>query len=208
MKEIILNSLKLCIITLIAGLFLGAVYEITKEPRKKQEEKAKMAAYEKVLKEADEFDEIDFDTKEIEKYLVENGIKKSVAVVEEIVEAKNSKGDKLGYVITVTDKEGYGGEVKIAVGFLEDGTVNGISFLKLEETAGVGMKADQNSFKNQFTGKKVDSFEYTKGKSTSDNQIDAISGATITTNAVTNGVNTAVKAFEYISLENGGDTNE
>ena len=51
------------------------------------------------------------------------------------------------------------------------------------------MRAKEDEFKNQFSGKKVEHFTYTKSGSSADNEIDAISGATITTNAVTNGVN-------------------
>lgn len=64
------------------------------------------------------------------------------------------------------------------------------------------MKAKENKFKSQFEGRKVDSFEYTKNGATADNQIDAISGATITTNAVTNGVNTGILAYKFVMEAN------
>ena len=198
MKEIMLNSLKLCLITLIAGLLLGTVYEITKEPRKKQEEKTKQPAYEKVFEVADSFEEMDYDKKELETYLSDNGYKPSVAYIDGIVKALDGDKNVVGYVITVTDKEGYGGNIQFTIGIQSDGTINGISFLSIEETAGVGMKAKENKFKSQFEGRKVDSFEYTKNGATADNQIDAISGATITTNAVTNGVNTGILAYKFV----------
>ena len=55
-----------------------------------------------------------------------------------------------------------------------------------------------HSFQNQFKDKNVEKFTYTKTGSTSDDQIDAISGATITTNAMTNGVNAGLCAFRYV----------
>lgn len=201
MKEIMLNSLKLCLITLIAGLLLGSVYEVTKEPRAKQEEKTKQEAYKKVFKDAESFEESEYDSKKLEKYLSDNGYKSSVAGVDAIVTALDSDENIIGYVITVTDKEGYGGSIQFTMGIQIDGTINGISFLSIEETAGVGMKAKENKFKSQFEGRKVDSFEYTKNGATGDNQIDAISGATVTTNAVTNGVNTGILAYKFITDE-------
>ena len=55
-------------------------------------------------------------------------------------------GSEAGYVITVTDKDGYGGDIQITVGIMSDGTVNGISFLSISETAGLGMRAKEPSF--------------------------------------------------------------
>lgn len=211
MKEIIKNSVILCLITLISGLLLGVVYEVTKEPRAKQQEKAKEEAYFTVFKEADSYKVVDFDKEEMEKYLKENGFSKDVAVIDEIVEvfkATDSSGIGLGYVITVTDKEGYGGEIKMTIGITGDGIVNGISFLTLTETAGVGMKAAEAKFKNQFAGKEAQIFEYTSNTEGLDNHIDAISGATVTTKAVTNGVNAGVLAYEFISGEGEKDIEE
>lgn len=215
MKEILLNSLKLCIITLISGLLLGVVYEVTKEPRAKQEEKLKQEAYAKVFAAASSFEELDYDEKALEDFIAGNGYKPNVANIDGFVSAKDDDGNVIGYVITVTDKEGYGGEIQFTLGIQNDGTINGLSFLTLSETAGVGMKAADNEFKSQFEGKKVDNFEYTKNGAAAENQIDAISGATITTNAVTNGVNVSILAYKFVTSDmassadgNGGETNE
>jgi hypothetical protein len=91
-----------------------------------------------------------------------------------------------------------------------DGTTNGISFLSLSETAGLGMEADTDSFKVQFEGKNVEQFRYTKSGATVDEEIDALSGATITTNAVTNAVNAGLTYVQSIdsdtSTEESADT--
>lgn len=215
MKELIKNALTLCLITLVAGLLLGTVYEITKTPRKEQEEKQKQKAYQKVFQEADLFEKYELNESvrgELEDYLGEQGISASKAYVAEIVTAMNSKKEFLGYVITVTDKEGYGGDIQLAVGIQKDGTVNGISILSISETAGLGMEAKKNYFKEQFSDKKVSKFVYTKSGAAADNEIDALSGATITTNAVTNGVNAAILSFDYLSSdkqqEEGGAQDE
>ena len=60
--------------------------------------------------------------------------------------------------------------------------------------------------KPQFADKNVEKFEYTKSGATSENQVDAISGATITTNAVTNGVNAGLYYFQ--TELRGGSENE
>ena len=68
---------------------------------------------------------------------------------------------------------------------------------KLSETAGLGMRADTDAFKNQFKDKNVEAFSYTKSGASADDEIDALSGATLTTNAVTNGVNAGICCFNY-----------
>ncbi|MBQ5446524.1 MAG: RnfABCDGE type electron transport complex subunit G [Lachnospiraceae bacterium] len=205
MKEIILNTLKLCLITLIAGVLLGGVYEITKKPRAIQEEKSKNEAYSKVFNKADSFKNYKYDKEKLKSYLKENGYNEKTVYVNDAVLAVDKNGETLGYVITITDKEGYGGDVSFTIGINNDGTINGISFLTLQETAGVGMKADLK-FKDQFKGMKAEKIEYIKSGKKNENQIDAISGATITTNAVTNGVNCGVCSFKY--FKEGGNQNE
>ncbi len=125
--------------------------------------------------------------------------------VDEVMSALDDSGSLLGYVITVTTREGYGGDIQFAVGVRMDGTVNGMSILDIAETAGLGMRAE-DVLKPQFAGKQVEKFEYTKSGATSEDQIDAISGATITTNAVTNGVNAGLYYFQ--TELRGGSENE
>ena len=94
--------------------------------------------------------------------------------------------------------EGYGGDIQLSMGVRMDGTLNGISILSISETAGLGMNANTDAFKGQFADKNVEQFTYTKNGASADNEIDAISGATITTNAVTNGVNGGLLTFQYL----------
>lgn len=65
-------------------------------------------------------------------------------------------------MINVTSHEGYGGDIEISVGIASDGTVKGIEMLSIGETAGLGMKAKDAEFKDQFRDKKVQKFTYTK----------------------------------------------
>ncbi|MDO4188865.1 MAG: RnfABCDGE type electron transport complex subunit G [Lachnospiraceae bacterium] len=198
------NVIVLTIITVLAGFLLGYVYDITKGPIADATEKAKQQAYRSVFSSADKFEEI----KGFDADIATNGVSsagiKGVSI-DEALEAKDSSGSVLGYVITVTSSEGYGGDVKLSMGIANDGTLNGIEFLSLSETAGLGMNADTVEFKSQFSGLNAKQISYTKTGKQNDYEIDAISGATITTSAVTNAVNAGLSYFSAIA---GGESNE
>ncbi len=202
MKEMMKNTGILLAITLIAGLLLGVVYQVTKDPIAEQEAKAKQEACQEVFADAASFGMIGVEPVADVGWNEEGYSQESI---DEVMEAKDASGELLGYVITVTTKEGYGGDIQFSVGVRMDGTVNGISILAISETAGLGMRADE-VLKPQFAGKQVEKFAYTKSGATSDDQIDAISGATITTNAVTNGVNAGLYYFQTVL--GGGSANE
>jgi electron transport complex protein RnfG len=109
---------------------------------------------------------------------------------------KDASGNVVGYGISVNNTEGFDGSITLSVGISSDGTVTGISFTELHETAGMGMRADEDDFKSQFVGVNVSSFTLNKkGGSTADDEIDSISGASITSNAVVNAVNAALDFF-------------
>lgn len=204
MKKILRDTLALTAITVVIGLLLGIVFEITKEPIAEQKEKKKMEACEMVFPDAASFENVDISkqTEELRSLLDEAGYKADT--VDEVMKALDTSGELTGYVITVTSSEGYGGDIQFSMGVSLDGTTNGISFLSIGETAGLGMRANTDDFKNQFKGKKVPAFAYSKSGASADNEIDALSGATITTNAVTNGVNAGLCVFEHLT-EGGAD---
>lgn len=188
-NESIKDTIILTIITLIAGLLLGVVYEITKEPIAAEQRRAKEEAYKAVFTDADSFETVEMEVTKVEDELTANGFD---VTIDEVMKVFDESGDAAGYVLTVTDHEGYGGDIQFAMGVKSDGTVNGISFLSISETAGLGMKAAEDDFMKQFAGKNVDRFQYTKSGASADGEVDAISGATITTNAVVNGVNAGI----------------
>ncbi len=202
MKEMMKNTGIMVAITLIAGLLLGIVYQVTKEPIAVQEAKAKQEACQEVFADAASFDAVEVAMVEESAW---NSAGYGQETIDEVMMAKDSAGSTLGYVVTVTTKEGYGGDIRFTVGVRMDGTVNGISILSISETAGLGMQAEA-VLKPQFADKNVEKFEYTKSGATSENQVDAISGATITTNAVTNGVNAGLYYFQ--TQLKGGSENE
>ncbi|MDO4649641.1 MAG: electron transport complex subunit RsxE, partial [Eubacteriales bacterium] len=125
--------------------------------------------------------------------------------VNSAVTAKAADGSDCGYVISVTSADGFDGNITLSVGLTSDGTVTGIAFTELNETAGMGMRADEEEFKSQFNGKKADAFVLNKqGNSSADNEIDSVSGASVTSSAVVNAVNTAL-AFYAENVQEGGD---
>ena len=202
-NKIIKDALALTLITLVAGVTLGGVYEITKDPIAKQEAQAKAEAYEQVFTDAAAFEEVEMDdtlTKTIRDQLDQEGYK--AQSIEEVMRAEDQSGETLGYAFTVVTSEGYGGDIQFSMGVQNDGTLNGISILSIGETAGLGMNADTPAFKDQFVGKQVEKLQYTKNGATQDDEINAISGATVTTNAMTNGVNAGLCAFRVME---GGD---
>jgi electron transport complex protein RnfG len=192
-KSMLKDALILFLITVVAGLLLGIVYNVTKEPIEQQEAKAKIEASKNVFSTAETFKEYEeFSSETATNALTEAGM--TGMDIDEVSQALDASGNILGYVITVTDHNGYGGDIQFSMGVTLDGTLNGISLLSISETAGLGMRAG-DVLVPQFTDKNVETFTYTKTGSTSDSEIDAISGATITTKAVVNGVNAGLEYF-------------
>lgn len=195
MKGIIKDCLILFVITLIAGAALGVVYEITKEPIAAQEAKKKVEAQQGVFAEADAFDPVELDE------AVLAAVQTNGVTIDEAFDAK-AAGAHAGYVVQATSPNGYGGNITLMVGVTADGTCNGYSLLTINETAGLGMNAKNADWAAQFAGKAVEAFEVTKLGASADNQIDAISGATITSNAVTEAVNACIA---YANALEGGN---
>ena len=196
MKSMMKDAAILFAITLIAGLLLGVVYEVTKEPIALQQTKRKNEACKEVFQDASNFEVLELSMPEIGE--------KASATINSVSAAVAEDGSTLGYVLDITTHEGYNGDIQFTMGIRMDGTVNGISLLSIAETPGLGMKAEE-VLKPQFAEKNVGQFTYTKTGAMTSDEIDAISGATITTNALVNGVNAGLECFKN---ELGGGVNE
>lgn len=107
-----------------------------------------------------------------------------------------------GYVIGVTTKEGYNGAISLYVGITADGRLKGASLLKIGETPGLGMNAEKTLLP-QFRDVEGPSFTVVKTGAHMPGEIDAISGATITSDAITGGVNAAYECF--LLMQEGGE---
>lgn len=203
MKSMLKDAFILFGITLLAGLILASVYQITKEPIRKQQELSQANACKEVFEGAETFEELSFDENTNPAQIIEAAGYTNVTI-EKVLTAKDAGGNVLGCVMSVVSHEGYGGDIAFYMGVTNEGVLNGISILSISETPGLGMKAEE-VLKPQFENKQVSSFSSTKTGATSDSEIDAISGATITTDAITNAVNAGLSYFqaEWSKL-NGG----
>lgn len=111
---------------------------------------------------------------------------------ETVYKAKKD-GNDIGFCVVNIEK-GYGGDVKVLTGVKQDGTVSKVKILEHGETPGLGANAEKDSFISQFIGK-IKGVEVVKSNADG-NKISAISGATITSSAVTRAVNTAISLAE------------
>ena len=193
------------VICIISGLLLGAVYKITKAPIDEAAQREREASYNVVFPEAASYEVIEnVSMDDVNLKISEMG--HSGSEVDELLYALDENKNIMGYVFIITNSEGYSGDIQMAVGVDKDGTVTGLSMLAISETKGLGMEAkDDPSFAEQYIGKNVESFEVIKQGEPEENQILAISGATITTNAITNAVNAALGIAEYLT---GGGAHE
>lgn len=176
-KKIVSLGLILFTITAITGLLLGFVHGITAGPIQKTQERLKTEALAGALPEADSFSPLEI-------------VPGSNEMIREVQEGKN--GDEwVGNCISVTTK-GYAGPIEIVVGITSAGELRAIRILNQSETPGLGAKAPLPPFSGQFDNKKVEKMTVVKSPPAAPDQIQAISGATITSEAVTTGVNAAL----------------
>ena len=121
--------------------------------------------------------------------------------VQEAYIGKNSSDEVVGYCFKV-QPSGFGGSITMIVGINTDGSVSGVKITDMAETPGLGAKASENDWISQFSGKGGE-ISVVKGGKAKDNEVNAISGATITSKAVANGVNTALQAAETLNEKEG-----
>ena len=107
-------------------------------------------------------------------------------------------GERVGLCVQNTSS-GYGGDITLLTGVDKDYKVTGVALLSHAETAGLGANADKDEFKNQYIGK-GENIGVVKN-SPKENDIVAISGATITSKAVTNAVNDAIVLAKEAELK-------
>ena len=179
----------LTLIAAIAGVALSGVYSMTKGTIDLQELQKKTAAYKEVCPEAETFELVD-----AAEELIAKQDEKASPKINEFYVGKTADGQVAGYAASVTAK-GFGGDVTMALGLTPDGAVRKIAFTELNETAGLGMEADKAPFKDQFTGRSGE-LSLIKGTASGEQEISALTGATVTPTAVVNGVNAGLAFCE------------
>lgn len=186
MNETIKLGLVLLIVTAVAGGVLAGVNSVTYPVIAERERQESFGALLEIFTEADDFLPID------ESLLAE--ITSSNSFVTEVMEAKKGE-ETIGYAMKVKTG-GYGGDIIIQLGVNLDSTLAGLKVMQQSETPGLGSRiVDDPSFAASFAGKSFASGLSAVGSPSADNEVMALSGATVSTNGVLAGVNGAIEAY-------------
>ncbi len=173
-KSIIVTAVSLFLICAVSAGLVAFVNSATKDRIADAAAAAENEARKEVLPAAEEFEEI----------TLSSGAAGFLG---------KAGGETAGYVFTAS-ANGYGGPVKVIVGFAPDGTVTGVKILTISETPGLGMKWQNDDKLKEFTGKNGD-LKLVKSDAEAQDEIAAITGATITSKAMVKAVNDARKCF-------------
>lgn len=185
MKENVRSIIKTGAILLVIGfvctLLLALCNDMTKDRIAMLSANAEQEAMVSTLPIADKFVKIQYE---------------GSGVVTAVYEGKNANKEVVGYCVKA-EPIGYGGAISMIVGVDIDGKVTGVDIVNMSETPGLGAKAKEKSFTEKFIGK-VAGIKVRKSGVPGDDEISAISGATVTSKAVTSGVNAAIEAVENL----------
>lgn len=181
---VIKTTLILFIITSVSALLLAFVNEKTAPLIAANELKSQQEALKKVMPDAAEFEEYEVDD------ALNEAVSEYNCEINGVYAAKTSDNKNAGMCAILTGS-GYDSGLQIAVGVDSEHKVTGIEIISSNETPGLGQNASKEDFKSQYKGK-TDGIEVVKSAA-GDNQINAISGATLTSNGVTRIVNAALK---------------
>lgn len=192
------DAIILCLITLVLGGVLAGVYAITKKPIEEAQAKTNNEACAAVIADGDEVNDNDeaavsgaaayLSTHDLSNSEVSKEADSLAAwvTVEQVHPTKNG-----GSVYLVKARKGYGGDVSFALGVSAEGAITGISITSQSETAGLGANCENKEWQAGFKDKVLPSNPadnmYNKEAAT-DSQVQALSGATVTSRAITNAV--------------------
>lgn len=191
MRDMLKPTLSLFIICFVTAFCLAFVNGLTKGPISERAELEAQEQRMQVLPQAESFERLeDWEAQD------ESGIIKEVYAA--------FVGDKLaGYVFSAAPK-GFGGEIAVTVGVDSENIVTGVSVGDNQETPGLGSKTADEKFTEQYKGKDISKgIKIVKRPVTADDEIQAVSGATISTRTVTNAVQASAELGAKL-LENGG----
>ena len=184
-KPIVLSAV-LLVISVVVALLLSLTNSITIDKITENTQKEQDAAKQEVLKGVKAFEDVNY----------------SDDLVKAVFCGKGENGETVGWCVNVTPS-GYGGVIDMMVGITADGKLSGVKVVSNSETAGLGAKCSDIEFSSQFAGKNAP-ISVIKNGTPDDDEIVAITGATITSKAVSSGVNAAFDAIK----KQGGAKNE
>lgn len=188
MKEIIKLALILFGISFVAAIALKTTEQVTAEPIQTQINAANELARKAVFPEADGFEPLETATLE--------ELKADYEILQEVFYAKKGS-EVVGYVIKTTPS-GFSGAIEVVTGISTDAKLTGVRVGNMTETPGLGDLAKKPEFYGQYMGKAASGEIGVAKSAPKDNEIQALTGATITSRAVTLGVNTAIQIVEFI----------
>ncbi|HPE94499.1 MAG TPA: RnfABCDGE type electron transport complex subunit G [Bacillota bacterium] len=169
-KKMIFPVLSLFLICLTVSVLLALTNDLTADKIAQQEADALRESMQSVIPDADSFSESNT----------------------EGIYAAYKSGKNIGWAIKVTVK-GYGGDMTVLVGIGNDDVIKGVSILSHSETPGMGAKADDDDYLSQYTGKNAETL--TLGA-----DIDAVTGATVTSSALIGAVNEAIEIYDTVKV--------
>lgn len=190
MKETVKLGVILFLITAIAAGILAFANANTEGKIAELEAQASNEARKSVFEDAESFEEVD-------KGKLEEIVKANPDILE-VYKALDGSKSQIGYVVK-TSTGGYAGPVEVVTGVSSDGSITGMKVVKNTETPGLGTLAAEEPFQAQFAGKSVETELEVVKSGAGDSQIQALTGATITSKAVTKGVNSAVEASKMMN---------
>ena len=192
MRDMVKPTISLLVICFVVALCLALVNDVTKDTIEQRTQKDAEEQRTQVFSEADSFKELSGWNDKDESGLVREAF------------AAYSGETLVGYVFGAYPK-GYGGEMKVTVGVNTDRKVTGVEIGDNNETPGLGSKSKDVKFKGQYTGKDLERpFTVVKHPPESENDIQAISGATISSKAVTSAVQASAELGKKL-MDDGGE---
>lgn len=185
MNETLKLGLILLSITVVCATILAFSNEITSVKIAEADKLANETARIEILSVADDFEKLDENKME--------EIEKNFEDVLEIYEGF-SGDDLVGYTVKIKTK-GYGGDIELMTGISEEGKVTGVEILNHDETPGLGANIDKDYFKDSFKNKTTNNQLVPVAEPSEDDQVQAITSATVTTNAIVDGVNMLIDVY-------------
>lgn len=180
MKDFIRLAGTLCAITFIAAALLGFVNDLTEDRIAAAKEEKQQSAMKALLPKAESFEELDGH--------------------EDIFVGFDADGQAAGFCLNTT-ASGYGGDIEMMVGVNDELKLAGIEILSNSETPGLGANCTKAEFKDQFAGLEVPITVVKGGGANGEDEVNAITGATITSRAVVKGVDDACVYLNQVLTE-------
>lgn len=191
MREVLKLAGVLFIITALAAVILGFTNIATAGKIEEQQELENLLARQEALSIAKDFEKVD--SKELNETLKTT----EFGIITEVYSG-NKDNEVVGYTIKSTPS-GYGGDIGVITGISLEGKVTGIKIVSHQETPGLGANATDPEFQDRYKDKTIEQpLDVVKTAPQNDNEIEAITGATITSDAVTVGVNTSIELYNKL----------